>query len=224
MANHKVNYIVWHTAAHGANGRDYDTTVDQIRQWHKDRGWKDIGYHFVIRKDGTIQRGRKLDDDSVLEPDEIGAHVYGLNSQSVGICFSGHGDISPHTPEQRVAGLKLTKKLMEQFGVPVENVIGHREINKLVDRGLFPKEYRTSKTCPGRLVDMDEVREQLRKDSFPTPLKDKVDEKTATKLYNAFRDIYAIAQELHLSTDVLETLNNLRKLPEIDEIIALAKR
>jgi len=217
----KVKYIVWHTAAHGENGRDYDTSASQIDAWHKARGWSGIGYHFVIRKDGRIEAGRKLNDDDVLSRDEVGAHVYGINNESVGICFSGHGDIAPHTGEQRQAGIILTAKLMKQFGITsVDNVIGHREINKLVDKGLYPTSYRTTKTCPGKLVDMDEVRQQIKdflqqegKTVKPSP-------EDAKALFEIFKSLYSIASKLKLSNEVISLINGLRKHPEIDKVIS----
>ncbi|QPI17196.1 endolysin [Pectobacterium phage phiPccP-1] len=61
-----------------------DIGVREIRQWHKERGWLDIGYHFVIRRDGTIEEGREVGS--------VGAHVEGYNSTSVGICLVGGVD------------------------------------------------------------------------------------------------------------------------------------
>lgn len=70
-----VRYIVLHhAAAHTASPEDVD-------RWHKSRGWSGIGYHFYVRKDGSIHRGRPLDC--------VGAHVAGKNSYSVGICAEG---------------------------------------------------------------------------------------------------------------------------------------
>ena len=58
-----------------------DIGVREIRQWHKEQGWLDIGYHFVIRRDGTLEEGRPVD--------VVGAHVKDWNSRSVGICLVG---------------------------------------------------------------------------------------------------------------------------------------
>ena len=146
-------WIVWHTAAHGSDGRDHDTSAQEIDEWHRANEWRCIGYHYVVRKGGQVEEGRA--------ENESGAHVKGLNTRSVGICFSGHGDIAPHTPAQRAAGLQLTTDLMQRHAVPAENVIGHREINLLIEDGSLDPEFRTSKSCPGTLVDMDEVRASL---------------------------------------------------------------
>lgn len=55
--------------------------IETIRQWHIDRGWKDIGYHIVIQPDGEVNRGRPLN--------EMGAHVEGHNLGNIGICLVG---------------------------------------------------------------------------------------------------------------------------------------
>ena len=55
--------------------------VKEIRTWHKNNGWRDVGYHFVIRRDGEIEIGRLLD--------EVGAHAKGFNLNSVGTCLIG---------------------------------------------------------------------------------------------------------------------------------------
>lgn len=148
-------WIVWHTAADGdvSKGTDNDTTVATINLWHKANGWKGIGYHYVIRKNGDVVKGRA--------DYENGAHAQGINSRSIGICFSGHADIKPHTKEQRTAGVTLTKELMAKYGISPQNVIGHREVNLLVASGILSSIYRVNKTCPGTTVDMDEVRRQL---------------------------------------------------------------
>ncbi len=149
-------YIVVHTAAF--DGADCDRDV--IDQWHKARKWNGIGYHFVIlnnkhssKADGTLENGR---------PKNIqGAHIKGLNSRSVGICCIGHGDKNNFTANQYESLYKLIKELMIEFSVPVEKIIGHREINNLVETGEVSSQYRTSKTCPGTKVDMNVIRQHL---------------------------------------------------------------
>lgn len=58
-----------------------DIGVREIRQWHKEKGWLDIGYHFVIRRDGTVEAGR--------DQDAVGSHVANYNADSVGVCLVG---------------------------------------------------------------------------------------------------------------------------------------
>ena len=68
-----------------------DIGVDEIRRWHLARGWRDIGYHFVITRDAAIQHGR--------DRDEIGAHAIGRNHESIGICLVGGVADDGKTPE-----------------------------------------------------------------------------------------------------------------------------
>lgn len=74
----KITEIIIHCSA-TPEGRDY--TVSQIRQWHLRRGFRDIGYHFVIYRDGTIHSGRPVA--------QVGAHCTGHNANSIGVCYVG---------------------------------------------------------------------------------------------------------------------------------------
>ncbi len=152
MRGPRWRYVVWHTAAHGnaQTGEVYDTTAEQIRAWHRARGWRDIGYHFVVRLTGQIEEGRPLN--------ERGAHVEGLNRVAIGICFSGHGDLAPLTEAQERAGVNLTVALCKAYNIPYWRVIGHREVNELIAQRLLAPRYQVFKTCPGRLVDMRAIR------------------------------------------------------------------
>ena len=149
-------YIVVHTA--GLDMRNCDR--DFIHALHLKNGWNGIGYHFVIvddrhdtHPDGMVQIGR-----DIREP---GAHVKGLNDISVGICCVGHGDLAPFTKKQIQSLITLVSDLLKRFGLSPDCVIGHREVNRLADRGIVGKEFTTPKTCPGNLVDMDHIREVL---------------------------------------------------------------
>ena len=57
-------------------------TAEDIHQWHLANGWAGIGYHFFVRKDGSVYRGRPIDT--------VGAHTYGENNETIGICFEGN--------------------------------------------------------------------------------------------------------------------------------------
>jgi N-acetylmuramoyl-L-alanine amidase len=152
----RVQYLVVHTAAF--EGRNCDRAM--IDRWHRERGWSGIGYHYVIlndrhdrHPDGTLQEGRPTS--------AVGAHTLGLNSRSLGICCVGHGDRAPLTAAQRATLQELLSELMDRHEVPVDRVIGHREVNQLVQEGHLAREYTTTKSCPGRMVDMDELRRDL---------------------------------------------------------------
>ena len=149
-------YIVVHTAAF----RHRNCDADRIDEWHRQKGWAGIGYHFVIlndrhdqKPDGLVEVGR---DES-----RQGAHAYGLNDQSLGICCVGDGDFDPLTDAQSERLQDLLVTLTSKHQIQVKNVIGHRELNVLVDNGVIGDEFRTSKTCPGAMVDMDEIRATL---------------------------------------------------------------
>jgi N-acetyl-anhydromuramyl-L-alanine amidase AmpD len=152
------DYLVVHTAAF--TGRNCDAGV--IDRWHRQKGWSGVGYHYVIINDqhdsladGAVQPGRATD--------QTGAHTKGLNSQSLGICCAGHGDINDFTAAQYLSLYKLLAELMHRFSIVPANVIGHREINKLVGRGLLDEQFKTSKSCPGNRVDMDAIRDTLQR-------------------------------------------------------------
>ncbi len=213
----KVERIVWHTAAHGRDGQVFDTTAAQIDQWHRERGWSEIGYNVVIRFDGTVEKGR--------DPDKIPAGVAGINETTYHICFSGHGDIAPLTPQQMESGIQHTIEMLKRYGLKERFltepdaliVMGHREVNELVRRGLAP--IPTGKTCPGRLVDMDMVRQQIRERLQNTPPSYVYERIAAGKLLMGLQQVYAAAKQLQLSDDLLAELNAFRKQPEIDAII-----
>ena len=98
-------------------------TADTIRAWHLARGWRDIGYHYVVLLDGTVESGRPISD--------IGAHVKGHNQDSIGICYIGGLDISGHpkntmTREQKYSIKRLCRSLCITLNKPL-TLHGHRE-------------------------------------------------------------------------------------------------
>ncbi|WP_086971901.1 N-acetylmuramoyl-L-alanine amidase [Vibrio coralliirubri] len=106
-----------------------DVGVAEIRQWHKKRGWRDVGYHFIIRRNGDVQLGRPLS--------QTGAHVKGHNKGNIGVCLVGgcNAELQPEdnfTLAQRKALFGLMTALQEQFLIPDENVKGHEDwgVNK----------------------------------------------------------------------------------------------
>lgn len=115
-----VKFIIVHCSATPC-GRDIGAA--EIRQCHLDRGFKDIGYHFVIRLDGTIETGRPLGDS--------GAHCLGKNSTSIGICYVGGVEKDCKTPAdtrteaQKRALEELLGELLRLF--PKAEIRGHRD-------------------------------------------------------------------------------------------------
>lgn len=116
----KIDKIVVHCADTPA-GKHFD--IHDIRKWHTDpkpqgRGWKDVGYHYVVLLNGTIQVGR---------PHETpGAHVQGHNAESIGICYIGGGKgLDTRTNEQKVSLIYLIGTLRRLY--PLAKVWGHRD-------------------------------------------------------------------------------------------------
>lgn len=102
-----------------------DIGVEEIREWHvKDNGWSDIGYHYVIRRDGTIETGRDLNI--------AGSHCYGYNKSSIGICLVGgrkkEGEEELFTAEQYDSLESLLINLKAFVSVKVD-IKGHRDFN-----------------------------------------------------------------------------------------------
>lgn len=101
-------------------------TVSQIRQWHRQRNFADIGYHYVVYLDGSIHAGRPLD--------QVGAHCTGHNTYSIGVCYVGGLAIDGKTAKdtrtaaQKTALLNLLKDLKKEY--PRATIHGHREFAK----------------------------------------------------------------------------------------------
>ena len=114
-------------------------TVQQIRQWHLQRNFADIGYHYVIYLDGTVHKGRPLE--------KAGAHCKGHNAHSIGICYVGGLDRQgkpkdTRTAAQKAALLSLIRELRQRF--PRATVHGHREFaNKACSCFDAKKEYKS---------------------------------------------------------------------------------
>lgn len=131
-----ITEIIVHCSA-TPEGKDY--TVAQIRQWHLARNFSDIGYHYVIYRDGSIHKGR---DESI-----VGAHCTGHNTVSIGVCYIGgcakDGKITKdtRTPEQKKSLLKLLKELKSKY--PKARIYPHSKFaNKLCPCFDAEKEYK----------------------------------------------------------------------------------
>lgn len=109
-------FVLHHTATEG------DTTAEEIHQMHLNQGWSGIGYHFVILKNGTVQRGRPRG--------YIGAHAKGYNYESIGINIAGNFETEEPTAEQIEAVAKLLSQLCEIYELEPsdQTIIGHRDL------------------------------------------------------------------------------------------------
>lgn len=120
MAQRKITEIIVHCSA-TPEGKDF--TVADITRWHKQRGFRTIGYHYVVYRDGSVHTGRP--------EGEIGAHCVGHNAVSIGICYigglaaDGKTPKDTRTPEQREALLMLLRRLRAKY--PNAKIYGHRD-------------------------------------------------------------------------------------------------
>lgn len=116
-----IDTFIIHCAATKA---DMDIGATEIDQWHQERGWDGIGYHYVIRRNGRVERGRRLD--------KVGAHAKGHNTGSIGICMVGGIDDSGEAEDnfttfQWGSLQAIVTGLAGQF--PQAKIIGHYEVN-----------------------------------------------------------------------------------------------
>lgn len=121
MVNRKsTEFIVVHCSA---TRPSMNIGVKEITQWHKAKGWKTIGYHYVITRDGVLQTGRR--------ENEIGAHVEGHNANSIGVCLVGgvHEDSLAAENNFTDAQFKALKTLLGFLRVkyPTAVIQGHRD-------------------------------------------------------------------------------------------------
>ena len=107
--------------------------AETIDRWHRERGWSEIGYNYVILEDGIVEEGRSLD--------KFGAHAKGYNDY-IGICLIG---IDSFTEEQFISLAQLIIGLLEQFQLDTDTIKGHYEVS-------------TYKTCPN--FDVNEFKKE----------------------------------------------------------------
>ena len=112
-----VNKIIVHCAD---TPKDVYFDIEDIRKWHtQERGFSDVGYHYVILLDGSIQIGRQLD--------VIGAHCYGYNKSSIGVCYIGGKGGDTRTKAQKESLKTLLKTLKNIY--PIATIHGHRDFS-----------------------------------------------------------------------------------------------
>lgn len=115
----KINKIIIHCSA-TPEGRP--VSVKDIDRWHRERGFSEIGYHWVVYLDGSVHPGRS--------EDVAGAHTVGHNAKSIGICYVGGVDNKFQTKDtrttaQRIALKELVRELQKRY--PGATVHGHNE-------------------------------------------------------------------------------------------------
>lgn len=133
-----ISFIIIHCSA---TPEDKSLSFEACRKDHiRNRGFKDIGYHFYITRNGAIHRGRPLW--------KVGAHCLGHNAHSIGICYEGGLDVrgkpaDTRTLEQRGAMLALLRELRKYY--PFALIVGHRDLGSKKDCPCFgaAKEYQS---------------------------------------------------------------------------------
>ena len=124
-------HIIVHCSATQPIWMSDATAVQQMKEidkWHReDRGWRMIGYHAFISRNGEVVQGREYSD--------TGAHAKGWINKALGICLAGgfgsdaeDRALEHYTPVQLAALYDLIKKLQKQYNIKNDNVIGHNKI------------------------------------------------------------------------------------------------
>lgn len=115
----KTDKIVIH---HTGNPTDDNLSAIAIHSSHQAQGWSGIGYHYVVRKDGTVEEGRPHWT--------IGAHAYGDNSHTIGIHVCGNFEIGQPTDAQIESLAMLISGLAYDYGLPIndQTVVAHRDL------------------------------------------------------------------------------------------------
>ncbi len=169
--NKTNRFIIHHTASQ-------DVPASTIHQWHLNQGWSGIGYHFVIRASGAIERGRP--------EDTIGAHSGPAgNGDSIGIVLTGNFETGKPTTAQMDSLVWLLKDyLFPKYGV--KPVIGHKDV--------------MATACPGRNFPWAELRERLEDDEMAVETKIKVNGQVLTgyilKDNRSYAPVRALAEAL----------------------------
>ncbi|WP_092738125.1 N-acetylmuramoyl-L-alanine amidase [Riemerella columbipharyngis] len=114
-----IKYLVVHCTA-TPEGKDFK--AKDIDQWHKARGWREIGYNYVVDLNGSIEFGRDVD--------KIPAQVKGFNANAIGVVYVGGVDAKSNpkdtrTTAQKASLLKLLKDLRKLY--PMAKILGHRD-------------------------------------------------------------------------------------------------
>ena len=117
----RIDRIIIHCSA---TNPEQDFCAADIDRWHKARGWSGIGYHYVIKLDGTIEKGRDVS--------KAGAHAFGYNKRSIGVCYIGGVDMDGKPSDTRT---EEQKRAMNVFIQMLKNdylgatVHGHNEFS-----------------------------------------------------------------------------------------------
>lgn len=181
-------------------------SVETIHNYHKNKGWAGIGYHYYVRKDGSTYRGRP--------EDMAGAHCPGVNSISIGICAEGNFNEETMSEVQKQAIIELIKDIKSRYNI--KWIKGHREI--------------LATSCPGTNFPLSEIVNAVENEKEPQTTKSIVDlaneviageygvgEARKQALGSLYNEVQAKVNEILLG----KTTSNRKSNEEIaDEVIA----
>ena len=118
----RIDRIIVHCSA---TNPEQDFCAADIDRWHKAKGWSGIGYHYVVKLDGTIEKGRTVE--------KAGAHAFGYNKRSIGLCYIGGVDMDGNPTDTRTVSQKLAMRIfihMLKNDYPNATVHSHSEFSK----------------------------------------------------------------------------------------------
>lgn len=136
-----INLIVVHCTA-TVEGRDHD--IDDVAKWHKARGFKAVGYHYLVKLDGVVEAGRP--------EHQVGAHVDGHNTNSIGVCYVGGLGLQDgrakdtRTSAQKRSLESLLRDLKRRY--PRAHIVGHRDLSPDKDGDGTVERHEWMKACP----------------------------------------------------------------------------
>ena len=137
-----IRQIVVHHSATKPISVDGRADAEAFARYHvQTHGWPGIGYDYVIGANGTVYKTNRNN--------AVNYHAGNANKISLGICLAGNFDLGEPPAEQWQAAVELARILMVAYRVPVERVIGHREVP-------------AAKSCPGAHFDMDQFRREVK--------------------------------------------------------------
>lgn len=147
MTREKTTYIIWH---HSATKPDMLIGASDIDLWHKARGFRGVGYHKVICRDGTVEQGRK--------DGEQGAHCKGYNDRSFGVCIVGglgdDGEPELNFTEAQYRAIRTEAARLSGLYPDAEHV-GHRDLAATICPGFDVRLYLEKRTTGSKQVILD---------------------------------------------------------------------
>lgn len=191
-------------------------SIQDIHQWHLDNGWAGCGYHFLVRKDGSIYRGRP--------EGAIGSHCPGMNNHSIGICAEGNYMTETMPAVQKQLLIELGIYIKNKYGI--KNVYGHEECYETSCPGTnYPLQEIKNSILLGQTVqiqqcsdDIKSVQHDLQRvsclSSGEVNATGVLDAKTKTAI-RQFRSIVGLPDSENIDSQLISALNSITQKPTI---------